>query len=63
MPIHVEELRTELAMFDGELPLSEAQLAKLVALIGERLAESKRDSGRERGLPRRSVVPRLKVRG
>lgn len=37
MPIHVGELTSEVTMFDGELPLSEAQLDKLVARVLERL--------------------------
>jgi hypothetical protein len=62
VPIHIEELQSEVAVFDGELPFSEAQLAKLTALISSRLAQRERTAER-RGLPRRSVVPRLEARG
>jgi hypothetical protein len=62
MPIHVEELQTEVAAFDGEVPLSEAQLDKLTALIGRRLAERQRVA-EHRGVPRRSVIPPLEARG
>ena len=62
MPIHIEQLQSEVAVFDGELPLSEAQLARLTALISSRLAERERTAERK-GLPRRSVIPPLEARG
>jgi hypothetical protein len=42
MAVHVEELTTELAVMDGNLPLSEAQLERLVDLVARRLAERER---------------------
>jgi hypothetical protein len=62
MPIHVERMESEVAVFDGELPLSEAQLRKLVAMVGRRLEERKLAPSR-RELPRRSVLPPLETRG
>jgi hypothetical protein len=63
VPIHVEEMLSELAVVDGDLPFTEAQLAKLVALVGRRLAEQQHAGGRDPRLPRRSIVPPLEVRG
>lgn len=63
MPIHVEEMLSEVAVSDGDLPFSEAQLAKLVTLVGRRLAEQQQTSRPDRKLPRRSIVPPLQARG
>jgi hypothetical protein len=63
MPIHVEELLSEVTVFDGELPFTETQVTKLVALVAKRLAEQQRavhESGR---IPRRSIIPALETRG
>ena len=63
MPIHVGEMLSEVAVLDGDLPFTEDQLAKLVALVARRLAEQQQASGRDRRLPRRSIVPPLEARG
>jgi hypothetical protein len=60
MPIHIEQVTTDVAVFDGELPLSEAQLDALVKLVAARLADGRRvDRERERAaqLLRPSVLP------
>jgi len=43
MPIHVEDMTTEVEAFEGELPLSAAQLDKLVELVVQRLEEKEKD--------------------
>jgi hypothetical protein len=43
MPVHVDEMTTEVEAFEGELPLSPAQLEKLVELVMRRLEERQRD--------------------
>lgn len=48
MALHVEDLVSEVAVFDGDLPLSEAQTEKLVRLVLARLAEKDRDARRTR---------------
>jgi hypothetical protein len=63
MPIHVEEMQTEVTVFDGDLPLSAAQLERLVELIAARLAERERGRGKDRRIPRRSIIPPLETRG
>jgi hypothetical protein len=46
MALHIEDLVSEVAVFDGDLPLSEAQTEKLVRLVLARLAEKDRDARR-----------------
>jgi len=48
MPVHVEELTSEVSVVEGELPLSPAQIEKLVRLVISRLAEHERDEERRR---------------
>ena len=42
MPVHVENLSTNVEAFEGELPLSRAQLERLVELVIARLEEKQR---------------------
>jgi hypothetical protein len=65
MPVHVERITTDLTVIDGELPLSQAQLDKLVALVLARLDREQRlaEQRREATIIRRSTIPRLEVRG
>lgn len=48
MPVHVEEMTSEVTVADGELPLTPAQVEKLVGLVMSRLAERERDAARQR---------------
>jgi hypothetical protein len=48
MPVHVEELTSEVSVVEGELPLNEEQIEKLVRLVISRLAEHQRDEERRR---------------
>jgi len=43
MPVYVEEMTSEVAVFEGELPLTEAQIEKLVKLVLRRLEEKQRE--------------------
>jgi hypothetical protein len=54
MPVHVEELTSEVSVVEGELPLSPEQIEKLVRLVISRLAEHQRDE------ERRSEATRLR---
>lgn len=63
MPIHIEEMRSEVTVFDGELPFSEAQINKLVTLVAKRLADKERTARQSGQVPRRSIIPTLEVRG
>jgi hypothetical protein len=42
MPVHVEEMTSEVAVLDGDLPLSERQMETLAALVLRRLEEKQR---------------------
>ena len=48
MPVHVEEMTSEVAVFDGELPLTPQQVDKLVGLVLQRLQEKQRETRRSR---------------
>jgi hypothetical protein len=65
MPVHVERITTDLTVVDGELPLSQRQLDKLVALVAARLEREQRlaEQQRDATVIRRSAIPKLEVRG
>ena len=44
MPFHIEEVNTEVTVVDGDLPLTEAQIEKLVKLVIRRLETKGRDA-------------------
>lgn len=41
MPVHIEELTSEVTVVDGDLPFSPQQLEQLVCLVEQRLAEKR----------------------
>ncbi len=59
MPVHVEEMNSEVAIFDGDLPLSPAQIDKLVKIILQRLEQkqSHADLAREAMQLTSTVIP------
>jgi hypothetical protein len=44
MPVHVEEMTSEVAVFDGDLPLTEEQIDKLVRIVMKRIEQKQRDT-------------------
>lgn len=48
MPVHIEEMESEVIAVDGELPLSEAQLERLVAAVAKRLEGKRREAEKRR---------------
>jgi chromosome segregation and condensation protein ScpB len=57
--VHVERATSEMAVFDGELPLSERQLARLAELLAKQVKadmRSERERSGERSLGRNSVL-------
>lgn len=64
MPVHIEDMQTEVTVFDGELPLSQAQIEKLVKLIMRRLEEQQQNgrSNRQATEIRNSVIPQERSR-
>lgn len=63
MPIHIDELVSDVTVFDGELPFSDDQINKLVALVAQRLAARERDDRGSGQVFRRSIMPTLDTRG
>jgi hypothetical protein len=60
MAIHVEQVTTDLAMFEGDLPLSDDQIRGIAARVAAHMKECKRDERERRDaskLDRGSVVP------
>jgi hypothetical protein len=37
MPVHIDEMSSDVTVFDGELPLSPAQLERLIQIVLQRL--------------------------
>jgi hypothetical protein len=44
MPVNVDQMTAEVSIVEGELPFSEAQLERLVALVAQRLERRARDA-------------------
>ncbi|MGF1580051.1 MAG: hypothetical protein ACFCD0_11880 [Gemmataceae bacterium] len=42
MPIHVGQMQSDVTVLDANMPLSEAQIEKLVTLVLQRLEEQQR---------------------
>ena len=45
MPVHIENLTTEVTAIDGELPLSKKQLKQIVQIVLTRLENEQRAEG------------------
>ncbi len=43
MPVHVEEMTTEVDAFDSDMPLSREQLERLVEMVCERIEQKQRE--------------------
>ncbi len=43
MPVHVEEMTSEVGVLEGELPLSPEQLERLVRMVIKRLEQQQRE--------------------
>ena len=48
MPVFVEEMTSEVAVTEGELPLSPAQVERLVQVVLKRLADKQQEDRRMR---------------
>jgi hypothetical protein len=48
MPVHIGDVTSEVSVHDGEIPLSPAQVEKLVALVAKRLEGRSRESKQSR---------------
>jgi hypothetical protein len=63
MPVHINELTSEVAINSGELPLSHAQLEKLVNLVIRRMGEKQRQAQLTKEATKlgQSVAPPLNI--
>ena len=63
MPVHIEEMTSEVTVVDGELPLSEAQVERLVAAVIKRLEGKQREAAKRRAATelQRGAAPPARV--
>jgi hypothetical protein len=63
MPVHIDEMTSEVGVLDGELPLTDAQIERLTQLILERLEvrQREREAIQEESVFRSSRVPSLRT--
>ena len=59
MPVHIEEFTSEMVVIDTELPLTDAQLEKLVQRVLQRIEDQQRNAKRlaEAARVRESALP------
>jgi len=48
MPVHIDELTSDVTVVEGELPLTKPQIDKLVNLVMSRIADKSREAARTR---------------
>jgi hypothetical protein len=48
MPVHIDNLETDVTVATGDLPLSEAQIERLVQIVLKRLQDRQREQQRNR---------------
>ena len=48
MQVHVEEMTSEVSVIEGELPMTAAQIEKLVKLVMKRIADHRREMAQSR---------------
>jgi hypothetical protein len=63
MPFHIEEVKSDVTVIDGDLPLTEAQLEKLVRVIAQRLEGKQKAAAlaHQESAISRHVAPPLRV--
>jgi hypothetical protein len=63
MPVHVEEMTSEVTVIDGDLPLTDQQVEALVGRVLRRLGEKKREAAlvAEATKVRRQSVPEAPI--
>jgi hypothetical protein len=48
MPVHIDELSSEVTVLDGDLPLTPRQIDRLVRIVMQRLDAEQRESRRRK---------------
>jgi hypothetical protein len=63
MPVHIGEMSSEVTVLEGDLPLNEEQLNKLVQLVLKKLSEKEREQRyiREDTQLRHQAAPALRI--
>ena len=63
MPIHIEEMKTEVTALDGELPLTERQIERLVNIVIKRLDGVEREARKSQAATalKRGAAPPARV--
>lgn len=62
MPVYIEEMTSDLAVFEGDQPLTSEQLDKLVETVLSRLSETQREAkliGEATGIRREASPPAM----
>lgn len=64
MPIHIGELQSEVTALEGDMPLSDAQIERLVTIVLRRLEQQQRSRERssEATAIRRASAPPLPIK-
>jgi hypothetical protein len=59
MPVNIEEMTSDVTVFEGELPLNQKQIEKLMELVLQRLERKQREdqNSREATTLRRQAAP------
>ena len=60
MPVQVDQIHSEVTVYDADLPLSPEQIDRLVKIVLQRLDQQQRERQANRGATalRSSVIPR-----
>lgn len=48
MPVHIEEMTSEVTIVEGELPMTQMQIEKLVRLVMKRIADKCKEEHKSR---------------
>jgi hypothetical protein len=48
MPVHIEEMTSDVTIVEGEMPLTPAQIEKLVKLVMKRISDKQKESEKSR---------------
>jgi hypothetical protein len=61
MPLNIEEMRSDVTVFQGDLPLNQQQIEQLVSIVMQRLEEKERaaERSREAAMIRHQATPAM----
>jgi hypothetical protein len=63
VPVNIDEMTSDVAVYEGELPLNQKQIDRLVALVLQHLERKQREeqSSREATRLRRQAAPPMQI--